>query len=148
MEGEFNLKSDKKKTLSFRIDPEIHQDLKRISLENDITIQKMGEVFVDIYLNENLKLDRPGHIPKTNQRKLYRDSDESTVTFRVSLEVHSELRNRLKYKEMTFQQIAEDFFEKLVKHHEKIIIDLSDSEYNRLEDEYQKAIRVFEDPYG
>jgi len=148
MEGEFNLKSDKKKTLSFRIDPEIHQSLKRISLENDITIQKMGEVFVDIYLNENLKLDRPGVIPETNQRRLYRDADESTVTFRVSLEVHSELRDILKHKRMTFQKIAEDFFKKVVKHPKKIIVDLSRNEYNRLEDEYQKAIHVFKDPYG
>ncbi|PTV93162.1 hypothetical protein C8C76_14910 [Halanaerobium saccharolyticum] len=142
------MKSDKKKTLSFRIDPEIHQNLKRISLENDITIQKMGEVFVDIYLNENLKLDRPGVMPETNQRKLYRDADESTVTFRISEEIHQELRNRLKHKRMTFQKIAEDFFKKVVKHPKRIIIDLSNSEYNKLEDEYQKAIYVFENPYG
>jgi hypothetical protein len=147
MGEEFKMGTEKNKTLSFRIKPEVHKDLKIISLNNEITIQQMGEVFVYLYLNDYLKLYRPGRISITNQKKLYRDSDESTVTFRVSEETHSELRDKLKYKKMTFQQIAEKFFKIMTKNNRNDYIDMGDIEYNKLPDDYNRAVLIFEDPY-
>jgi len=137
--------SSKMKTVSLRLEKNIYKEIKKISVYSDITIQNMGEVFVELYLADYLNPFQ-NKLPQKNQKKLYRNSDESTLTFRIEKEVHNDLRKRLKEKRFTFQQIAESFFVNLVE--KNIKIDINNSKFHDLPEKYKQAIYVFENPYG
>jgi len=131
----------KKVTLSFRIDPEIHNRLKMISLQHDrITIQAMGEFFVKLYVDGYIKINEEENM--VNHRRLYRAPNEKKSTFRINKDLHKELRSLLKKKHLTFQQIAENFFTDLVN--STVEIDISDSEIDNLDENCQSIMYIFE----
>lgn len=131
----------KKVTLSFRIDPEIHNRLKMISLQHDrITIQAMGELFVKLYVDGYIKINEEENM--VNYRRLHRNPNEKKLTFRINKDLHKELRNLLKEQQLTFQQIAENFFTDLVK--STVDIDISDTEIASLDENCQSIMYIFE----
>jgi len=130
-------------TLSFRIDPDVHKDIKIICLQYErVTIQAMGELFVNLYFDGYIEIYNDREEPIRNHKKLKRAPNEKKITFRIDKNLHKKLRNILEKRHLTFQQIAEKFFTDLVN--ENINFNFDDSKLDRIDDKYRPAIYIFE----